>query len=123
MLFSSLILPSLVCAAGATQAASDDMVLWYREPARLWVEALPEEHLSRVITQGDLRPMAKNDEAMEDLKAILKAREPYHRMADAAIQTSGETIAESLEQLHAVVLRLLGPESMHRQEPVLSARG
>jgi hypothetical protein len=57
------------------------------------------------------------------LKAILKAREPYHRMADATVQTSGETIAESLEQLHAVVVGLLGPDSAHRTLALSSSEG
>ena len=115
---------SVVIATGGgivSEAATFSLLL--EKTHTVWVETSPEEHLSRVITQGDLRPMAKNDEAMEDLKAILKAREPYHPMADAAVQTSGETIAESLEQLQAVVVRLLGPDSAPRPEPVSSAQG
>ncbi len=115
---------SVVIATGGgivSEAATFSLLL--EKTHTVWVEALPEEHLGRVITQGDLRPMAKNDEAMEDLKAILKAREPYHRMADASVQTSGETIAESLEQLHAVVVRLLGPNSAQRREMVSPAQG
>jgi len=115
---------SVVIATGGgivSEAATFSLLL--EKTHTVWVETSPEEHLSRVITQGDLRPMAKNDEAMVDLKAILKAREPYHRMADAAVQTSGETIAKSLEQLHAVVVRLLGPDSAHRPVTASIARG
>jgi XRE family aerobic/anaerobic benzoate catabolism transcriptional regulator len=86
----------------------------------VWIAASPEEHLGRVISQGDLRPMAKNDEAMEDLKAILKAREPYHRMADATLQTSGQTIAESLDQLHAAVVEMTAADPARRPEPASS---
>ena len=87
----------------------------------VWIAASPEEHLGRVISQGDLRPMAKNDEAMEDLKAILKAREPYHRMADVTLQTSGQTIDESLDRLQAAVAGLLAADPARRPEPVSSA--
>jgi XRE family aerobic/anaerobic benzoate catabolism transcriptional regulator len=58
----------------------------------VWIKATPEEHMARVIDQGDLRPMARNDEAMEDLKAILAAREPSYRRADAVVDTSGQTV-------------------------------
>jgi len=42
----------------------------------IWVKARPDEHMSRVIAQGDLRPMAGNDQSMEDLRRILESREP-----------------------------------------------
>jgi len=32
----------------------------------IWVKASPEEHMQRVIAQGDMRPMADNREAMDD---------------------------------------------------------
>lgn len=73
----------------------------------VWIKASPEEHMNRVIDQGDLRPMARNDEAMEDLKAILGARESSYRRADASIDTSGQTIEESLAALVAAVRPML----------------
>src|SRR5882757_1596097 len=35
----------------------------------VWLKAQPEEHMARVIAQGDTRPMAGNDQAMEDLRS------------------------------------------------------
>ena len=75
----------------------------------IWIQASPEEHMSRVIEQGDLRPMARNDEAMEDLKAILTAREPSYRRASARIDTSAKTVDESLAELEVAVHGLLKP--------------
>src|SRR5690606_13923742 len=40
----------------------------------VWIKASPEEHMNRVIAQGDMRPMAGNTEAMEDLRRILAGR-------------------------------------------------
>lgn len=65
----------------------------------VWVRAQPEEHMARVVAQGDLRPMAGNDEAMEDLKRILDAREPMYGKADAVVDTSGETVEQSYVKL------------------------
>src|SRR5215472_1829209 len=42
----------------------------------VWIKAQPEEHMSRVMAQGDFRPMAANNQAMEDLRRILEARDP-----------------------------------------------
>lgn len=65
----------------------------------VWVRAAPDEHMQRVIEQGDLRPMADNARAMDDLLAILKSREPLYAKADIALDTNGKTAAQSLEQL------------------------
>lgn len=69
----------------------------------VWIKALPEEHMSRVIDQGDFRAMAGNDQAMEDLRRILEAREPLYRSADQCIDTSGSSIEESFAKLKAAV--------------------
>src|SRR5581483_2580190 len=54
----------------------------------IWLQATPEEHMARVIEQGDMRPMAHNPEAMSDLQRILAEREQLYRQADAKIDTS-----------------------------------
>ena len=70
----------------------------------VWLRASPAEHMSRVLSQGDLRPMAGNEEAMEDLKRILAAREALYSKADAILDTSGQTPQESLAKLREIVL-------------------
>lgn len=76
----------------------------------VWVTASPEEHMSRVVAQGDLRPMAQNREAMEDLKAILAAREADYRRADATLETSGRSVEESRRDLAALVKSIIEAE-------------
>ena len=65
----------------------------------VWLRATPEEHMQRVIAQGDMRPMADNRESMSDLKRILEVREPLYRKADVTIDTGDATSEESLEEL------------------------
>lgn len=65
----------------------------------VWIKALPEEHMQRVVDQGDLRPIESNDHAMADLRRILEAREPFYAQAHAVIDTSGSTLDESFRQL------------------------
>lgn len=65
----------------------------------VWLRATPEEHMQRVIAQGDMRPMADNRESMSDLRRILDVREPLYRKADATINTSGYSVEEILEML------------------------
>ncbi len=65
----------------------------------VWLRATPEEHMERVIAQGDIRPMADNRESMSDLKRILQVREPLYRKADVTIDTSTASVEESVELL------------------------
>ena len=65
----------------------------------IWLRASPEEHMQRVIAQGDMRPMANNQEAMADLERILSGRDPFYSKADVALNTSGQSERESLETL------------------------
>ena len=69
----------------------------------VWVRATAEEHMARVIAQGDFRPMEGNGEAMDDLKRILAAREPLYRKSDAVVDTSGADPARSLGELKDLV--------------------
>jgi hypothetical protein len=71
----------------------------------VWISAQPEEHMTRVMKQGDFRPMAKNREAMADLHAILESRRDDYARAEARLDTSGATEQQSLARL----LRLVAP--------------
>jgi len=71
----------------------------------VWLKASPEEHMNRVIAQGDLRPMAGTggSEAMEDLKRILAGRAPFYGKADIAFDTSGKSQDDCFTALLAAV--------------------
>jgi XRE family aerobic/anaerobic benzoate catabolism transcriptional regulator len=69
----------------------------------IWVKAHPEEHMSRVIAQGDFRAMAGSDRAMEDLRRILESREPLYRKADLHLDTAGDSVEESFAKLETAV--------------------
>jgi XRE family aerobic/anaerobic benzoate catabolism transcriptional regulator len=63
----------------------------------VWLKATPEEHMQRVIAQGDMRPMADNRESMSDLERILEVREPLYRKADLTIDTSAQSLEEATD--------------------------
>ncbi len=84
-----------------TEPGTFDLLL--SECFTVWVRTSPEEHMARVIAQGDHRPMADNREAMDDLRQILSTRTALYVMADAEIDTAGHEIAKSLRDLQAAV--------------------
>ena len=95
---------AVISVGGGLVAQQDTYDFLLSSCYTIWVRANPEEHMARVIAQGDLRPMAGNDEAMDDLKRILDAREPLYSRADGVVDTSGAGIDESF----AALRRLLG---------------
>jgi XRE family aerobic/anaerobic benzoate catabolism transcriptional regulator len=76
----------------------------------VWVKAEPEEHMHRVMAQGDMRPMAHSPRAMQDLVSILRSRETLYAKADVALLTSGrtpdETVAELLRRIEVPDTRI-----------------
>lgn len=73
----------------------------------VWLRAAPEEHMGRVVAQGDMRPMAASKEAMDDLKRILDGRAAFYSKADITIDTSGKTPDQSLQALQAGVRKVM----------------
>ena len=77
----------------------------------VWIKAAPEEHMARVVAQGDMRPMRGQPEAMQDLRKILASREPLYRKADATLDTS----AESVQQSFAALKKIIGANPSRRR--------
>jgi len=69
----------------------------------VWLSATADEHMGRVLAQGDLRPMAEGARAMDDLKAILASRSALYAKADAEVNTSDRSEAQALAALLAAV--------------------
>ncbi|MFX1675699.1 helix-turn-helix transcriptional regulator [Paraburkholderia sp. A2WS-5] len=76
----------------------------------VWLQAAPEEHMRRVVAQGDLRPMSGNREAMDDLKRILAGRSEFYGRADMRFDTSEKTLADAYLQLRDRIAARLGAE-------------
>jgi XRE family aerobic/anaerobic benzoate catabolism transcriptional regulator len=85
----------------------------------VWLKAAPEEHMARVRQQGDLRPMADDRAAMQELRTILESREPLYARAPIIVDTSGIAIEPAAESLVAAI------KAMGRGSPTspLNVRG
>jgi XRE family transcriptional regulator, aerobic/anaerobic benzoate catabolism transcriptional regulator len=73
----------------------------------VWLKASPEEHMTRVVAQGDMRPFdttrGASNEAMEDLRRILASRETLYARADAVVDTAARSVKQSLKDLERAV--------------------
>jgi XRE family aerobic/anaerobic benzoate catabolism transcriptional regulator len=96
--------PEMVMTVGGGIVSEPETYnLLLRNCFTVWVKASPDEHMARVVAQGDLRPMQGNAEAMKDLARILDAREPLYQKADITLDTSGEDPGQSLSKLRQAV--------------------
>ncbi len=83
----------------------------------IWLKAEPEEHMARVRSQGDLRPMADDRSAMAELRTILRSREPLYARAAAVVDTAGLTVDSAAARLIDAVAPVL------RSDARMFARG
>jgi XRE family aerobic/anaerobic benzoate catabolism transcriptional regulator len=94
---------AVIATAGGIVSNPETYALLLRRTHTVWISARPDEHMSRVVKQGDFRPMAKNREAMADLHSILEARSPDYARAEARLDTSGATVQQSFARLTKLV--------------------
>ena len=69
----------------------------------VWLKASAQDHMDRVVAQGDLRPMAGSSEAMDDLQNILAGREPFYSKAELTLDTSAQPLARTFAELRDLV--------------------
>jgi len=103
---------AVITTAGGIVADPENYALLLRRSHTIWIKAHPQDHMSRVMAQGDFRPMAQNRQAMGDLVAILEARRADYARAEAELDTSGDTLERSFAKLVRIVTGLLGPSAM-----------
>jgi XRE family aerobic/anaerobic benzoate catabolism transcriptional regulator len=95
--------PMVLAAGGGIVSERETYNLLLVSCYTVWIKASPEEHMSRVVSQGDFRPMDGHEAAMEDLRRILATREPLYGKADAIIDTSGARFDDCLAKLTGAV--------------------
>jgi XRE family aerobic/anaerobic benzoate catabolism transcriptional regulator len=93
----------VIATAGGIVSNPETYGVLLRRTHTVWISARPDEHMGRVMKQGDFRPMAHNREAMADLHAILDARRIDYARAEVSLDTSGATVPQSFTKLAKLV--------------------
>ncbi len=79
----------------------------------VWVKASPQEHMQRVVDQGDTRPMEGHlQRAMEDLETILESRRVFYGRSDAVLDTSQRKINDCASELIRLCTPHLNPDDV-----------
>jgi XRE family aerobic/anaerobic benzoate catabolism transcriptional regulator len=98
---------AVIATAGGIVSSPETYGLLLRRTHTVWIKARPDEHMRRVMEQGDFRPMAQNREAMADLVTILDARRADYARAEAELNTADDTVEQSAAKLAAIAVRYL----------------
>ena len=99
---------AVLATAGGMVADVASFNLLLSQCTTVWLKAHPEDHMSRVVAQGDMRPMASSAEAMEDLKSILAGRAAFYSKAELSVDTSAQPLLETFRILRSSVRSALG---------------
>jgi XRE family transcriptional regulator, aerobic/anaerobic benzoate catabolism transcriptional regulator len=65
----------------------------------VWLRASPQDHMSRVIAQGDMRPFKGRSAALDEIRKLLADRDRLYARAPLAVDTTGKTVRQSLQEL------------------------
>jgi XRE family aerobic/anaerobic benzoate catabolism transcriptional regulator len=71
----------------------------------IWLKAAPEEHMARVIAQGDMRPFYGRTQgqgrsaALDEIRKLLADRDRLYARAPLAVETSGKTVRQTLQEI------------------------
>lgn len=94
----------ILAPAGGISQDSETFELLLTHFRTIWLTATPEDHMDRVIAQGDLRPMHGHGQALSELREILGTRARNYARADHTLDTSGRTV----DQVKKELLDLIG---------------
>ena len=96
----------IIAVAGGITANSDtfnDLLFNFHT---IWLKASPEEHMMRVLDQGDRRPVRDDPAAMTSLRNILSSRESQYAKADVTLDTSKKSVKKSSSELFNIIKKM-----------------
>lgn len=97
----------ILTVAGGIVSNLDTYTELLRSFHTVWLSAAPEEHMGRVMANGDRRAVEGNPDAMDNLKSLLATRQPLYKRAQFQIETSNKDISECCEELTKLIQDLI----------------
>jgi XRE family aerobic/anaerobic benzoate catabolism transcriptional regulator len=93
-----------VIATGGSLVTDPDNFRLLRERCLcVWLKASPEEHMARVIAQGDMRPFKGRSAALEEIRKLLAERNELYSKSDFTLSTSDKSPRTCLAELRSLV--------------------
>jgi XRE family aerobic/anaerobic benzoate catabolism transcriptional regulator len=90
---------SVLAVGGSIVTDSSSYELLLERCRCVWLKAAPEDHMSRVMAQGDTRPFKGRSAALDEIRKLLSDRDRLYGRANAVVDTSGKTVRQSLAEI------------------------
>ena len=90
---------AVLATGGGIVTEPETFALLRRSAFTVWLKATPAEHWTRVLAQGDQRPMNDRPDAMRELERLWSARARLYADADLVVETSGRSPQEVVENI------------------------
>jgi XRE family aerobic/anaerobic benzoate catabolism transcriptional regulator len=102
----------VIAAGGSLVTDPDTYRLLLDQCHTVWLKAKPEEHMNRVIAQGDMRPFEGNTRgkmpgrpaALDEIRKLLDDRDRLYSRADTTVDTTGKRLKESFSELKKTLM-------------------
>jgi XRE family aerobic/anaerobic benzoate catabolism transcriptional regulator len=94
---------AVIAAGGSLVTAADTYQQLLARCFCVWLKTRPEEHMTRVIAQGDMRPFKGRSAALDEIRKLLQDRAGLYARANATLETSGKTVRQSLAELKKAI--------------------
>jgi XRE family aerobic/anaerobic benzoate catabolism transcriptional regulator len=94
---------AVIAAGGSLVTDTDTYRLLLDRCLCVWLKASPEEHMARVIAQGDMRPFKGRSAALDEIRKLLADRDRLYRRADVTLDTSGKSLRQSLSEIRKAI--------------------
>jgi XRE family aerobic/anaerobic benzoate catabolism transcriptional regulator len=95
--------PMILAVGGGLVTAPDTYALLLRQTTTVWLRARMEDYWNRVLRQGDRRPIEQHPRAREALRRLLATRTPLYARANLTVDTTGLTLAQSVERVERAI--------------------
>jgi XRE family aerobic/anaerobic benzoate catabolism transcriptional regulator len=93
----------VLAVGGGLVTAPDTYALLLRQAMTVWLKARVDDYWTRVVRQGDRRPIDQHPQAREALRQLVQRRDPLYARADATVDTSLLTIAQAVDRVERAV--------------------
>jgi len=90
---------AVIATSGSIVTARETYAMLRKRTTTVWLKAQARDHWSRVVAQGDGRPMKDRANAMNELKLLLKSRARLYAQADLTIDTSALSPADVVARI------------------------
>ena len=94
---------AVIATGGGIVTDRESFKLLMKRCRTVWLQATPDDHWKRVLAQGDVRPGAASPHAQDELRALLRSREPLYAQAELAVDTSKLGVDRAVDEIARVI--------------------